>query len=84
MSDDILLRVINFPVFDRCVSFDVEKGTVVVLYGKNGSGKTTLLRKIALEKVFACSQIFSFCDVSYLGHVFGVQGGELTWAWLYA
>lgn len=74
MSGDVLLRVMDFSVFEKHISFDVKPGDVVVLYGKNGSGKTTLLKKIGLGGVFPCAQILSFCSVSYLGHVFGVQG----------
>lgn len=73
MSGDILLRVADFPVFEKRISFDVKQGDVVALYGENGSGKTTLLKKIGLYEVFPCPQILSFCSVSYLGHVFGVQ-----------
>ncbi len=73
MSDDILLKIVDFPIFKNYISFDVWQGNVIVLYGENGSGKTTFLRKIGLCGVFAYPQIMSFSSMAYLGHVFGVH-----------
>jgi heme exporter protein A len=73
MNKDDLLKVFNFPLFEKHISFNVYAGDIVVLYGQNGSGKTTLLKKIALSKNFPNKDIQILCNTAYLGHKFGIK-----------
>ncbi len=70
-----LTKIINNKVIFENVSFEIEKG-ILLVKGRNGSGKTTLLRILAgFERLTSGKIVYEDIknfEISYLGHKLGI------------